>query len=305
MISENDDIINDTAIYDFSDQEIVIQGNFDGIEKLILWDKYNRLTLGAVSSVYYIKEFYLGLRPISPEPRTVVINESDGTKNSFHVMLQHSVPSKISRREPSDISGWTRKRIYKEKIDKVAKTLEFVQYLHGDKEKALNDIRKLINMYGENCVCLWDPYLTARDIMHTLYYSSSMFAKIYALGSGYASKRGTMVQGTNISYSEWKHEQISILTEPGNNNLGLDLEFRVSRGMDNAGFHDRFLIFPNTDDGSKAWSLGISVNALGTSHHILQSTSNPQMIVDGFFKFWNNITDADNIIWRSRGKTSR
>jgi hypothetical protein len=79
--------------------------------------------------------------------------------------------------------------------------------------------------------------------------------------------------------------------------LFLDLEVRGKIGTDGYKFHDRFLIFPQ--ERPKAWSLGISVNQLGTSHHILQEIQNAQHILNAFNKLWNELNHEECFIWKS------
>src|SRR5271163_2269311 len=51
------------------------------------------------------------------------------------------------------------------------------------------DIRALINQFGEKGACLWDPYLSAADILRTLFYCPHNGANLRALTAGreYAS----------------------------------------------------------------------------------------------------------------------
>ena len=64
-------------------------------------------------------------------------------------------------------------------------------------------------------------------------------------------------------------------------------------------FHDRFLIFPATDRGALAWSLGTSVNRVGKQHHILQQVGDGQRISDAFLDLWNALDQPENRVWKS------
>lgn len=79
----------------------------------------------------------------------------------------------------------------------------------------------------------------------------------------------------------------------------INLEFRTTRNVNNGKFHDRFIIFPHTQQGTLAWSLGTSVNGFGKSHHILQKVTDGQMIADAFDEFWQSLQNDEYLIWRS------
>ena len=79
---------------------------------------------------------------------------------------------------------------------------------------------------------------------------------------------------------------------------GLKLEFRARVGSAGWPFHDRFLIFPNPENGALAWSLGTSVNGVGKEHHILQQVDNGQMIADSFRNLWDALNQSEHVIWK-------
>jgi len=79
--------------------------------------------------------------------------------------------------------------------------------------------------------------------------------------------------------------------------LFLNLEIRGKIGANGYDFHDRFLIFPL--EQPKVWSLGISVNQLGGSHHILHEVKNAQHILNAFNKLWNELNSKECLIWKS------
>lgn len=79
---------------------------------------------------------------------------------------------------------------------------------------------------------------------------------------------------------------------------GLKIEFRSSDGNKGWDFHDRFIIFPDLENGARAWSLGTSVNGLGNAHHILQEADNGQLIHDAFLELWDAVDQTTNLIWK-------
>jgi len=47
-----------------------------------------------------------------------------------------------------------------------------------------------------------------------------------------------------------------------------------------------------------AWSLGTSVNSVGTAHHILQKVDNAQLVVDAFTDLWELLGGQDYLVWK-------
>jgi hypothetical protein len=80
---------------------------------------------------------------------------------------------------------------------------------------------------------------------------------------------------------------------------GLRLEYRIKSGQAGWGFHDRFLIFPKADFHALAWSLGTSVNSLGTQHHILQRVDDGQPVADAFVDLWEQLDQPEHLIWKT------
>ena len=52
------------------------------------------------------------------------------------------------------------------------------------------------------------------------------------------------------------------------------------------------------DKKPQVWSLGTSVNSLGKSHHIIQSVSHPQPIVDAFEELWDKLSVEECLVWK-------
>ena len=84
----------------------------------------------------------------------------------------------------------------------------------------------------------------------------------------------------------------------GNNYLNLNLEFRCRHGQVGWPFHDRFLIFPRAGGEALAWSLGKSVNSLGSDHHILQKVEYGELVANAFMDLWDQLQSDDYLVWR-------
>lgn len=204
-------------------------------------------------------------------------------------------------REHSALNHRWKKRNHNESLIEMSRQKDLIQYcperenLMGEirnKEQlrcdAINDIRYLIEKYGNNAVWLWDPYLSANDIIDTLFYNPHFGAKMRALTR---SKHYSQSTEESKDYAAVLNKS---LEEPG----GMNVEFRTSAGSNLADFHDRFIIFPECECGPLAWSLGTSVNSLGTAHHLLQRVNNGIIIKETFEDMWNKLGDDKYLIWK-------
>jgi hypothetical protein len=203
------------------------------------------------------------------------------------IEVTHNANNNIyGKLKDKNFDDWIRDRKYEQELKELEKSKAFIQYFGNEKEKALSDIRYLINKYGEQGVYLWDPYLNAEDIKNTLYYSKNTYVPLRAI-SGLKQN----------SKEEAKREMIEEFNKDDKQFLFLNLEVRGKIGSSGYDFHDRFLIFPL--EKPKVWSLGISVNQLGASHHILQEVKNAQHILNAFNKLWDELNAEECLIWKS------
>ncbi len=186
-------------------------------------------------------------------------------------------------------------RRYQKRMDELTHSREFIRYGKGsnasDRQRALNDLRALMNAGPDTRVCLWDPYLSAEDLLETWYYTDTYGLELRAITSSEIAKK--------MDFDCWKDKQREILRS-GSNQFGVNLLWRVQHDMFGFSFHDRFLIQLPPDEEPRVWSLGKSVNGLGKSHHILQLVSNPGYIVDDFEELWNALEDPSCQIWNSK-----
>lgn len=207
----------------------------------------------------------------------------------------------IPRKNESEWKDYTRRRQYQMNLEKLENQMKFIQYgSHGknDQEKAMLDIRKLIERFEDSKIYLWDPYLSAEDILNTLYFTRHYNTELRAITSGILKKRNN-IDGTNYSDIKiWIADQKKIF-ETRSNNYGIKLEVRCQHGNYGFPFHDRFLIFISEEDTAQVFSLGTSINSLGSAHHIVQEVNHPQHIVDAFEQLWNTLDNKDCLVWNS------
>jgi hypothetical protein len=96
----------------------------------------------------------------------------------------------------------------------------------------------------------------------------------------------------------WIAEQKTRLDTAFIGDANLKLEYRMSWGV-HGGFHDRFLIFPSLGRArTRVWSLGASINHIGSQHCIVQEVEYPEMVLDAFQRFWDDCAKPTHLIWK-------
>ena len=297
-----------------------------GLHRGVLWDDENSIMLAATGEMSFINYFVMNMLVPDPEPRVFTLPDGKGGEKTVRLGLSPK-PIKISAGEPkSDPAGnWTQRRMYREETDRLLAERRFVQYkpasgaqLH---DTALEDVRYLINRHGEEGVWLWDPYLSAQDIIDTLFYCRFSDSELRALTAGtipptegsptrkrepcHKQLRGWLrgrfarPETSPSASAKFAAEQGATLTGIKSNFRGLNLAYRMRTGSAGWKFHDRFLIFPAADSAALAWSLGTSVNSLGRQHHILQRVDDGQRIRDAFAELWDALDQPEHLIWKT------
>lgn len=219
---------------------------------------------------------------------------------------------------------WRTGRIFKLSSRKLQERKEFVQYgqfTGRGRKEALSDVHWLLEKHGALGAWLWDPFLNAEDVLQTLFFSPHWDSDLRALSNGktfespdddeeddsggQSAAAGTLSPGgaqaapTIDGSIAWKKEQREVLDAHCGNRIGLKLDFRLRRRGAGWKFHDRFLIFPQEDGRALAWSLGTSVNSLGTSHHILQKVSNGELVQNAFLGLWDRLEPEHYKVWKA------
>lgn len=214
---------------------------------------------------------------------------------------------------------WLARRELKAQMTQLVKSKRFLQYgvakdgTLSEQTRALADIRELIRTVSQGAVYLWDPYLSANDVLNTLAFCNETGTELRALtGAKQADPKHSkatcprceeeltpeQLTGSN-SRQKWTDKQRKLLAAAFPNPPRIRLEFRIS-SSGHRGFHDRFLIFPGLGrDRSRVWSLGASINHIGAQHCIVQEVAYPEPVLDAFTSFWEQSTDAKYLIWIS------
>jgi hypothetical protein len=268
-----------------------------GTHRIVIWDDFHQVLLAATGPSAFINSIGLNMHVVGGDPRTFSRKEADGSSKQYRIGVSHKNKSVVGDITSDDTGARTRKRMYKDQLDQLMTSRVFVQYrpeahrVEISRQKALEDLRVLIRQHGDEGAWLWDPYLTARDILETLFYCPHSGSDLRGLTGAEQPREARGKQG-------FVEQQRAELEATQSNWLGLRLEYRVRHGSAGFGFHDRFLIFPKKDDNALAWSLGTSVNSAGTAHHILQQADNGQFIRDAFIELWENLDQPEHLIWK-------
>lgn len=290
---EYDKIINGYHSCEIKEDITIIPMSHDyGLHKGIVWDDENKLIIAATLPNTFIRSVQFGMGVMEHEPR---VFKADGQE--IRVEVVHKQKNNLIGSPSSKVENWIQERLYKDEKGRLRKSRKFVQYKPESNknmhEQALADIRALIQQYGENSVWLWDPFLSANDIINTLFYCSFIGAKLRAI-----TNLDTHPESESHGKKDQLKTQKEIFNNLDSNFYGINLEFRARIGNAGWEFHDRFLIFPDTQQGALAWSLGTSVNSLGKKHHILQQVDDGQLIADAFMELWNQLDKPDNLLWK-------
>ena len=194
-----------------------------------------------------------------------------------------------------DYRNWVRNRFLKIEKQELHDTLKLRQFKRDMRQEALDFIRELIKKYGKNGIYLWDPYLNAKDLLETVFFSPSANSPIKAL-------TGLKIAPQENKTSSYKADLANEINQAIRQAGWLNLTFVNADRSKVGDFHDRFIIFPQAiDEPVRAWSLGTSVNRLGKSHHIIQEVEDGQIIADVFEEMWEqSINDENNILWKSK-----
>jgi hypothetical protein len=274
-----------------------------GSYRAAIWDEEHHLVLAATGLINFASAASFTIRICEPEPRIFDVQDKEGPPVRQRITLQTVAKTQtVGTPQQDDTGGWTHRRIYKEELSRLTSERHFVQYKPApgqepaEQDRALRDLRFLLNRYGQAGAWLWDPFLSAHDILDTLFHCVHSDVVLRALTEG----QDIPDSHEGETRADFATEQRTILASTPGNLRGLRLEYRIRIGPAGWRFHDRFLIFPATADrGALAWSLGTSVNSLGKQHHILQQVDDGQRIMDAFLDLWDRLNGPEHLIWKT------
>ena len=269
-------------------------GSFRGT----LWDVENNILLAATDQMSFIREVHLNSGMKLPEPR--IFRHKD-IEHRITIQMNERLSVLADEDQPkSHKQTWA--RLYSEEKTALENRKQLIQYKAPSSptahEDAMQDIRWLIQKHGQYGAWLWDPYLSADDVIRTLFFSPHGGSELRALTALEQAPNDSDPknnrEGDNRRQTLIRHYQKELADSAGASCTGLKLQFRESVSKK---FHDRFLIFPHPNDEPLAWALGTSVNSMGKSHHILQQVQNGRLIFEAFDDFWAESARVENLIW--------
>ena len=264
----------------------------------LLRDDASQVILAATAPTSFISTVGLNLQIGDPEPRAFEAGRD--TRTPHRLTVYTAMPSQVGEPKDAHLGEWTRQRIYRDEVARLTARRQFVQYRPAattrdeERARAISDLRYLINAYGESGAWLWDPFLDADDILETLFFCRYAGADLRAL----TAMRIPAQSDESGGKQDFIVRQRETFERAGGNLRGLRLEYRGKIGPHGWEFHDRFLIFPKTNEGPLAWSLGASVNSVGKQHHILQKVGDGQLIADAFLDLWDALDRPEHLVWR-------
>ncbi|WP_338692213.1 VPA1262 family N-terminal domain-containing protein [Bradyrhizobium sp. 26S5] len=275
----------------------------EGLRRAVLWDEPNGLLLAASGEMSFIRSIELAMQIVGGEPRVFSVPNATGGFDNYRVGVSpRPVKNIVGDASSNPVREWRQSRIYREEASRLRQSRAFKQYLpqSGQQqalhEEAIEDVRFLIRQNGQDATWLWDPYLSADDIIKTLFHCPYADADLRALSDaqGFEAEQSS----TSTSKTRFIEQQRAFFTGIKSNWSSLRLEFRARIGMAGWSFHDRFLLFPVTRTGAQVWSLGTSVNGLGKQHHILQRVEDGQLICDAFEDLWRQLDQPEHLVWK-------
>ncbi|ACI93516.1 hypothetical protein OCAR_6403 [Afipia carboxidovorans OM5] len=284
------------------DSATVPTASGQGMLRAALWDEESRVVLAAMGSTAFIETVVTNMRAIDPEPRVFQIPGRTGASQSARVGLFQSNKIVVEAPKKSRTDQWAKQRIYRDEAARLSRERRFVQYRPtGPKavahEAALKDLHFLLSRYGEDGAWLWDPYLTATDVLETLFYCPHSGVELRALTAAAEIPDADIEAPETLTrHQAFAAAQRAIFNNAQSNWHGIRLEYRMRCGASGWPFHDRFLIFPVKDGGAQAWSLGTSANSFGTIHHILQKVDDGQLVMDAFAELWDQLNQPQHLI---------
>lgn len=283
-----------------SPQQVVVD-SLIGRPIHFVYDITNKLILAA-SSVQIIKSINMNLNIQHFEPR---IFEIDGKLHKVDVATSRNIS--IGSSDSKNYVDWSESRIFEEETRTLEKNLICKQYglRNRTQQSAIEDIRRLINKHAKQSVCIWDPYLNAKDIKNTLFFVENANVECRAISSAKAFRqRGKFEEKNESEFSQWKKKMYDELSGRNSdiNNYLLKLKFKCQHGRFGWPFHDRFIIFTVFEGPPKCWSIGTSINSVGKAHHIIQKVSNAKQIEIAFDQLWQDLPDDPCLVWSSDGQ---
>lgn len=315
---EQDGLIVSLARFDFPVGTASLHvPSTSGDIRFSVWDTEKQLLLAAMSvSNAFGGKWRIESRTSTPieQPRKFNVVGTADTIETHTINLMEPAGGWRGHRQPQRPQeiDWRAARELKARMKQLVVSRKFVQYGYGkasqreERQRAIEDIRHLIRTASQGAIYLWDPYLSANDILNTLAFCTDAGTELRGLTSSKPSKNRFTDEETDehsdevtiTAREDWIKVQQNTLNTQFISPPNMKLEFRMSWGIQGS-FHDRFLIFPGLSQGrTRVWSLGASVNHIGAQHCIVQEVAYPEPVLQAFQNFWDQSDQPEHLIWK-------
>ena len=289
MFTTYDNIISGFNAIDTDSKEInnVLEVGDDNNLNIILSEKETGLILRNSKIIFFKSASFCGHIGTGMEPRTIRFKDGKEEKIELSYLHRFVVPDTHENNYYNIIS----RRNQNNEI--LLKSGDYKLLKSNQRDDALEYIRKKIRSHSDAAeICLWDPYLTSKDIIETLYFEDTGIP-FRCITSYQKSKKITKAK----NFDSFRKEQ-KLYFMNNSNNLGVKMKFLAQHGNYGWKFHDRFLIFvPQAPtDLPIVYSLGTSVNIIGKNHHIIQKVTNPKEILENFEELWKSLDNENCIV---------
>ena len=187
-----DDVVSAFAVADLtSGRALLPVRHTDRAFLARVWDAANGTLLSASGPSAFVKQVGIDTGMITPEARIFMVPRADGSLEEKRIAIQ-TTETNTSIIGNANITGleWTAKRLYKADIDKATAEKRLVAYgphlgeADAERQRALEDIRGLIHRYGAFASWIWDPFLSADDLLETLFFCTGSGSDLRALSAG-------------------------------------------------------------------------------------------------------------------------
>lgn len=294
MISKLDHVITGFNSYNsnaLSINQLLKVGDDNNLQTLIS-DDTSKLLLHN-SEVNFLKGFHFGgkIGMQYSEPRTITLRNEK--KYEIELFTANWFDSNIHNSD------------YFERISARNRNNEILQhsgdykvFKENQTDEAFSFLRDKIIRHNDDVkeICLWDPYLTAFDIMATLYFENTGLP-FRCITSYQKAKNLSQDDDNQKSFEQFRKEQEDLFLK-NSNNLRVNLKFLAQQGEYGWKFHDRFLIFIPKDNTNlpEAYFLGTSINTIGKNHHIIQKVTNSREILNNFEELWKLLDNDECLV---------
>lgn len=162
-------------------------------------------------------------------------------------------------------------------------------YSYDEHETALHDIVEILsNNLPWDLQEIWviDPYLRTADLAKTAFQCRVKGITIKAL-CDYSAIHGNSytndTEGDN-RFDEFKKNESTDMGLALGDDTDILIDYRTVRNGHS--FHDRYIMMKYEINKERVWSLGASINSIGSKHSIMQIVNAPQAVISQFNELW-------------------